>query len=78
MGNNHYRSGENILNKTLVNVTNINFEVKVPWIVAVLGLIIESIERSKPFDMLREKFPNYIVRNVNNIEDLISVLRDII
>ena len=71
MGNNHYISGGKYSGKSLVNVTNINFEVELPWIVAVLGLIIESIEKSKPFYMLREKFPKYIVININSIEDLI-------
>ena len=43
-----------------------------------LGLRIENTDKNVPFDIFREKISNYIVRDVNNPEDMVSVVCDMI
>ena len=56
----------------IINTTIRNVVGEEPGIGAVLGLIIENIDKKLPFDIFRDKLSNYIVITFNNPENVVS------
>ena len=78
IGTGHYRSGKHNPNNMIIDTTNRKFEGEEPGIRAVLGLIIENIDKKAPLDIFREILSKYIVRTINTPEFFISVVCDMI
>ena len=56
----------------IIDTTIRNVVGEEPGIGAVLGLIIENIDKKFPFDIFRDKLSNYIVIIFNNPENVVS------